>query len=172
MILEEEVVKQTPGNDLDHSPSYNDDMWQSGTEQSQEWKSKSIGKLAASLVKAQSELKGAQKNSTNPFFKSKYADLHAVIEASFPALNKYGLSVVQGNRWCNITNGFYITTLLLHESGEWIKSEVRVPISGKKNAQDVGSAITYGRRYGLSAICGIAQYDDDGNAASGKTGLT
>ena len=108
----------------------------------------------------------------NPFFKSKYADLYALIEASFPVLSKYGLSVIQGTRWCNLTNGFYITTTLLHESGEWFKSELRMPVGGKKDAQAVGGAVTYGRRYGLAAMCGLAQHDDDGNIASGKTSLT
>ena len=61
---------------------------------------------------------------------------------------------------------------MLHESGEWFKSELRMPVGGKKDAQAVGGAVTYGRRYGLAAMCGLAQHDDDGNTASGKTKLT
>ena len=133
------------------------------------WKSDSIDKLAQSLSKAQSEMKGAEKKSTNPFFNSSYADLHTVIESSIPYLTKYGLSVIQGNE--GKPGEFYVTTMLLHESGQWIKSKLRMPIE-KATAQSIGSTITYGRRYGLSAIAGISQYDDDGNLASNKKGLT
>ena len=129
-----------------------------------DWKSDKIDKLATALAKAQSEIEGARNNSQNPFFKSNYADLHAVISSAMPSLTKHGLSVVQGNRFCNETNGFYVTTMLMHESGQWIKSEVRMPLGAKKDAQAVGGASTYGRRYGLSAMIGIAQYDDDGNS--------
>ena len=132
------------------------------------WKSEKIDKLAAALSKAQSEMKGAEKKSVNPFFNSGYADLHTVIESSFPHLTKYGLSVIQGND--SNPGEFFVTTMLLHESGQWIKSKLKMPIE-KVTAQSIGSTITYGRRYGLSAITGIAQYDDDGNAASSK-GIT
>jgi len=132
------------------------------------WKSDKIDKLAAALTKAQSEMKGAEKKSVNPFFNSGYADLHTVIESSFPHLTKYGLSVIQGND--SKPGEFFVTTMLLHESGQWIKSRLKMPIE-KVTAQSIGSTITYGRRYGLSAITGIAQYDDDGNAASNK-GIT
>ena len=76
-----------------------------------QWKSDSIEKLADALSKAQSEMKGAQKKSTNPFFKSNYADLHTCIEASFPHLTKYGLSVIQGN-YADERGSFYVTTML------------------------------------------------------------
>ena len=132
------------------------------------WKSDKIDKLAAALAKAQAEMKGAEKKSVNPFFNSGYADLHTVIESSFPHLTKYGLSVIQGND--SKPGEFFVTTMLLHESGQWIKSKLKMPIE-KITAQSIGSTITYGRRYGLSAITGIAQYDDDGNAASNK-GIT
>ena len=121
-----------------------------------------IDKLATALAKAQAEMEGAKTASKNPFFKSSYADLHAVMTSSLPYLNKQGLSIVQGNRYC-ADNGFYVTTTLLHESGQWMRSEIRMPIGGKKDAHAVGSAMTYGRRYGLSAMVGIAQFDDDGN---------
>ena len=129
------------------------------------WKSDKIDKLAAALAKAQAEMKGAEKKSVNPFFNSGYADLHTVIEASFPHLTKYGLSIIQGND--SKPGEFFVTTMLLHESGQWIRSKLKMPIE-KVTAQSIGSTITYGRRYGLSAITGIAQYDDDGNAASSK----
>ena len=132
------------------------------------WKSDKIDKLAAALAKAQSEMKGAEKKSGNPFFNSGYADLHTVIESSFPHLTKNGLSVIQGNE--SRPGEFFVTTMLLHESGQWIKSKLKMPVE-KATPHSVGSAITYGRRYGLSAITGLAQYDDDGNAASSK-GIT
>ena len=125
------------------------------------WKSSEIGELAAALSKAQSEMEGAKKESTNPFFKSNYADLHAVIKSSFPHLSKYGLSVTQGNE--PIKGAICVTTTLMHSSGQWIRSKVKLPLA-KVDAQGVGSAITYGRRYGLSSMVGIAQYDDDANS--------
>ena len=94
----------------------------------EDWKSDKIDKLAQALSKAQAEIKGAQVSSVNPFFNSKYADLHAVIQSSLPALTKHGLSVLQGNRFCTLTNGFYVTTTLLHESGQWVRSEIRMVV--------------------------------------------
>ena len=135
---------------------------------SEVWKSVEINKLATALSKAQSEMKGAEKKSINPFFNSGYADLHTVIESSFPHLTKHGLSVIQGNE--SKPGEFFVTTMLLHESGQWIKSKLKMPIE-KITAQSIGSTITYGRRYGLSAMVGISQYDDDGNIASDK-GIT
>ena len=130
---------------------------------SDEWKSPEIDKLAEALAKAQAEMEGAKKESVNPFFKSNYADLHAVIKSSFPYLSKHGLSVTQGNEM--IMGAVCVTTTLMHSSGQWIRSKVKLPLA-KKDAQGVGSAITYGRRYGLSAIVGIAQYDDDAQSIS------
>ena len=145
-------------------------MEETDLQNSQEvWKSSKVDKLAAALSKAQSEMKGAEKKSINPFFNSGYADLHTVIESSFPHLTKYGLSVIQGND--SNPGEFFVTTMLLHESGQWIKSKLKMPVE-KITAQSIGSTITYGRRYGLSAITGIAQYDDDGNAASQSKGIT
>ena len=132
-----------------------------------EWMSPKIDKLAAALAKAQSEIRGAKKSSTNPFFKSDYADLDTVIKSCFPQLTKNGLSVIQGNDTCD-KGSFYITTMLLHESGQWIKSKLKMPIGGKQDAQAVGATITYARRFSLSAMVGIAQTDDDGNSISDK----
>ena len=141
-------------------------MEETDLQNSQEvWKSSKVDKLAAALSKAQSEMKGAEKKSINPFFNSGYADLYTVIESSFPHLTKHGLSVIQGNE--SNPGEFFVTTMLLHESGQWIRSKLKMPIE-KATAQSIGSTITYGRRYGLSAITGIAQYDDDGNAVSSK----
>ena len=135
--------------------------WESSDRRAEPWKSPEIDKLAASLAKAQSELEGAKKESTNPFFKSSYADLHAVIKSAFPFLSKYGLSVSQGNEI--VPGAVCVTTLLMHSSGQWLRSKIKLPLA-KVDAQGVGAAMTYGRRYGLSAIVGIAQFDDDANS--------
>jgi hypothetical protein len=130
------------------------------------WKSAEINELATALAQAQSELDGASKKSTNPFFNSGYADLHEVISSTFPHLSKYGLSVSQGNEI--IPGAVCVTTTLLHKSGQWLRSKIKVPMA-KVDAQGVGSATTYGRRYGLAAMVGIAQKDDDGNSISEGT---
>ena len=140
------------------------------------WKSDKIDKLASALVKVQGELEGAKSESTNPFFKSSYADLHTVIKSSFPFLSKHGLCVSQGNEI--IPGAVCVTTTLLHESGQWLRSRIKVPFpigkdgNAKIDAQGVGTATTYGRRYSLAAMIGVAQKDDDGNSISGNTGLT
>ena len=126
--------------------------------------SETIGKIAGALAKAQSGMTMIECNSSNPFFNSKYASLSAVLEVALPKLNENGIALVQGNRWDNADNGFYITSMLIHSSGEWIKSEIRMPIS-KKDAHGIGAATTYGRRYLLSSMVGVAQADDDGNGA-------
>ena len=126
--------------------------------------SETIGKLAGALAKAQGDMTMVEAKSNNPFFNSKYASLSAVLEVALPKLNANGIALVQGNRWDAVDNGFYITSMLMHSSGEWIKSEIRMPIS-KKDAHGIGAATTYGRRYLLSSMVGVAQADDDGNGA-------
>lgn len=121
-------------------------------------------KLAEALAKAQAEMKAAPLNKVNPHFRSKYADLPAVIDAVRPALTKHGLSVTQTTR---ITEGggLILVTTLHHTSGETLSGEYPLPV-GKP--QEMGSAITYARRYSLSALCCIAaDEDDDANAAEG-----
>jgi hypothetical protein len=128
-------------------------------------KSESIAALAAALAKAQGQIKVALKDSANPFYKSRYADLTSVWAACREPLSTNGLSVVQipfdtGNESVGLE------TILLHESGEFITGQVSAPLM-KLDPQGVGSALTYLRRYGLSAMVGIvADDDDDGNAAS------
>ena len=129
-------------------------------------KSETIGKLAEALSKAQGMMKGAIKDSENPFFKSVYADLASVWDACREPLSKNGLSVTQTTRIADNGEPVIITTLL-HSSGEWMSGELLVkPV--KADPQSVGSAITYGRRYALSAIVGIAPEDDDGEKAQGR----
>jgi hypothetical protein len=126
-------------------------------------RSESIAKLSVALVKAHAEIGVVVKGASNPFFKSKYADLASVVEAVKPALLKQEIVVVQGLQ--DAEGGVAIETMLLHSSGEWISSTLRLPAS-KEDAQGYGSACTYGRRYGLMAICGVPADDDDGNAAT------
>lgn len=126
-------------------------------------KSETIKELAGALVKAQGKIKAALKDSTNPHFKSKYADLSSVIDAVKAPLLECGISFLQGVE--DADGGVAVETMLMHTSGEWISSTVRIPAS-KQDAQGYGSAITYGRRYGLQAMCGVPAEDDDGNAAT------
>jgi hypothetical protein len=126
-------------------------------------KSDGIAELAAALVAAHAEIKGVVKSATNPFFKSKYATLDAVVDAVKPPLLAQGIVVVQGVQ--DAAEGVAIETMLLHKSGQWLSSTLRLPAS-KEDAQGYGSAISYGRRYGLMAICGVPAEDDDGNAAT------
>jgi len=124
----------------------------------------SIANLAAALVKAQAEIEGAAKDRLNPHFKSKYADLSSVMDAIKPALAKHGLAFVQVSHDSN--NAAAIETVIVHSSGETMSCGiVSVPVS-KGDAQGFGSAMTYARRYSLSAAFGVAPEDDDGNAAA------
>ena len=135
--------------------------------------SQSIGQLALALSLAQGEMESASKNSNNPYFKSKYADLSEVWRVIRGPLSKNNLSVIQS------INGTYekpiITTILAHQSGEYISSTLELSGEGagkdgekKFTAQTMGSAISYGRRYALSALVGVCQEDDDGNSASAQ----
>lgn len=126
--------------------------------------------VSAALVKAQKAFGPALKSSSNPHFKSKYADLSACVEAVIDALNENGIALLQRNIECE--SGVTVETVFVHESGETLSSgPLHVPAS-KNDAQGYGSAQTYARRYSLMAACGIAPEDDDGNAASKGKGLT
>jgi hypothetical protein len=128
--------------------------------------SESIANLAKSLSIVQGKLTYAKKDSKNPFFKSSYADLESVWDACRDLLSNNGLAVVQfPGLYSDLDKSMSLTTILTHESGEWISQEMSVPVS-KVDAQGAGSAITYMRRYALAAVVGVVQADDDGNAAS------
>jgi hypothetical protein len=122
--------------------------------------------LARALARAQGVMASASKDKTNPAFKSRYADLASVWDACREPLTSNGLAVVQlvtAADKASVT----VETRLLHESGESVSSVLTMPVE-KPTAQGVGSAITYARRYALSALVGVApDDDDDGNAASG-----
>ncbi|MHB0965989.1 MAG: ERF family protein [Bellilinea sp.] len=128
-------------------------------------KSNMIKELATALSKAQSELAAAPFNAVNPFLKNKYADLGSIIETSRPILAKYGLAVSQLTVTEDDKVG--ITTILMHQSGEWLESTASLATGeerGKSSAQVAGSIITYLRRYSLASILGMyADEDTDGN---------
>jgi hypothetical protein len=133
--------------------------------------SETIGALAAALSKAQADITGALKDSSNPFFKSKYADLASCWDACRKQLAANNLCVIQTTDLDDLTNQTVLKTILAHSSGEWVKSIT--PILTKDNSpQAQGSGITYARRYALAAIVGLAQVDDDAEAAQGRKGFT
>lgn len=126
--------------------------------------SDTISKIAASLKNAQTNTGKAVKGSSNPFFKNRYADLGAVIESFKEAFNAEGITVMQP-----VEDG-KVFTLLIHESGEWIQDGGTPIVCTKQNdPQAQGSAITYARRYGLSAMLLIPAADDDGEGATNHT---
>jgi len=128
--------------------------------------SESIANLAKALSIVQGKLTYATKDSANPFFKSKYADLESVWDSCRSLLSENGLAVMQfpGEYFDGTMS---LTTVLSHSSGEWISKEMSLPVT-KPDAQGAGSALTYMRRYALAAVVGVVQADDDGNAASNK----
>ncbi|MBP6151869.1 MAG: ERF family protein [Candidatus Methylopumilus sp.] len=128
-----------------------------------------INELAKALAQAQAEIGGAKKDSSNPFFKSKYADLESVWEACRVALTKHGLSITQlvGSD----ERGLNLTTMLLHSSGQSVSTTCSVPVSKQNDPQAAGSAITYFRRYQLAAIVGVYQTDDDAELATDRKPL-
>ena len=129
-------------------------------------KSESIVELAKALAKFQSEVKQPLKDANNPFFKSKYVPLENVVEAITTTAGPLGLSFTQ---WATTTeNGTPgVSTLVMHDSGEWIEYPPIYAKPQKADPQGIGSVITYLKRYALSAVFGItSDSDDDGNAAS------
>lgn len=133
-------------------------------------KSESIAELAAALAKAQGEMTAAKKDSENPHFRSKYADLAAVLDACREPLSKNGIAIIQLP--ASVGSAVVLTTVLAHSSGQWISSTgLGIDTVGAKNvAHAIGSIVTYLRRYSLSAAVGISAEDDDGNQApAGRT---
>ena len=125
------------------------------------------GRIAAALACAQAEMQHAAMDSSNPHFKSRFASLKSVIDAVKTPLSNFGIAYAQTT--FESPNGIGVKTTLFHESGECIESSIVVP-ADKPTAQGMGSSLTYGRRYALAAICGIAaDEDDDGNASVQET---
>ena len=125
-------------------------------------KSESIAALAKAIALSQLHVENALKSSTNPHFKSKYADLAEILNTVRPVFSANGIAIVQTPTFESGVAS--VETMLCHESGEFISSICSSPVS-KQDAQGIGSAITYLRRYSLAAMCGIAQEDDDGQHA-------
>jgi hypothetical protein len=119
--------------------------------------------LFAALALAQGEIENASKNSANPHFRSKYADLAEVLNTIRPVFAKHGLSLIQSPGFDG--SMVSVTTVLAHQSGGYMTSTASC-VPAKADAQGIGSATTYLRRYGAAAVAGIAQEDDDGNAAA------
>jgi hypothetical protein len=151
-------------------------------------RSSSIAKLAEALSQTQGEVEGAKKDTENPFFRSKYADLASVWDACRAPLSKHGLAVVQMPQtrflgkpepytWTTkqgeerhgirVPSEISVVTSLIHSSGEFISSEFSCLLDSA-DPQAVGSAITYLRRYALQSIVGIAPEDDDAEGAQGR----
>ena len=132
--------------------------------------STTIAEIAKALSAFQGELKPARKDESNPFFKMKYAGLSSIWETIREPLVRNGLSITQ---LPHLEEDFEhkkqlaLTTLLLHSSGEWISSEMQVTAL-KPDPQSIGSALTYARRYALSAILGVSADDDDAEEAMGR----
>lgn len=130
-------------------------------------KSESITALSKAFVKTQKELKQPLKDANNPFFKSKYVPLENVVESITESATKNGLAFSQFPSCDEVTGMITVGTLVMHESGEWIEYDPIKLKPVKNDPQAVGSAITYAKRYALSAIFGItSDQDDDGNEAT------
>lgn len=119
--------------------------------------------IATALLKSQSEMSNPKKGATNPFFKSKYADLNAIREAVIPTLNENGISVLQPI--VHVEGKNFVKTILLHESGELMDSLTEIIYNKQNDAQAQGSGISYARRYALQSFVCVGADDDDGQKA-------
>lgn len=128
--------------------------------------SDTIGQISGALAKAQETIGNAVKDSNNPFFKSKYADLAAVRNACQKPLSENGLSI-SGSVICDNSTWIYVGTLSHKESGEWFRTYIPLILS-KNDMQAFGSAQTYAERYALKSLVNCATEDDDGNSACNK----
>lgn len=128
--------------------------------------SQTVTNIGTALLKAQMKMGGAKKGASNPYFKSKYADLGSVLEACKELLNEYGIVILQPHS--NGPTNTTVETILLHESGEWISSETPVVCAKQNDPQALGSAITYARRYGLQSLLSMPAEDDDGESAMSR----
>lgn len=127
--------------------------------------SDSIGLISAALVKAQNKIGVALKGTENPFYKHKYADLGSIMEACKQHLNDEGIAVSQPIHFDD--HGYYVTTELRHESGEYFSSTIKL-ILKNQDMQQLGAASSYARRYGLQSMVFIPVEDDDGETAVGR----
>lgn len=125
-------------------------------------KSESIIKIAPAFLKAQKAMDAVTKDAKNPFFKSNYASLNAVMDVCKAPLNDNGILVMQP------VNGEYVETVLIHESGEWFACQTALVVAKQNDPQALGSAISYARRYGLMSMLGLPAEDDDGESAMNR----
>lgn len=143
--------------------------------------SENINELITALSKAQGEISAASKDSDNPFFNSKYADLSSVWNACRDSLSRNGLAVIQTMNIIHEGQLFLVTTLA-HSSGQWIRSQLPIKFNEDKFEKDkfgkdiknnplqkMGSCLTYLRRYALAAIVGVAPDDDDDGNSGGTS---
>lgn len=128
-------------------------------------KSDTLAKLAPAFLAAQKKVDHATKNAQNPHLKNKYADLAQVIDTVIPVFNESGISILQFPGFAD--GRATLTTVVLHESGEYIEGTAETPL-GKQGPQELGGGLTYLARYSLARIGGIAQEDDDGETAQGR----
>ena len=127
--------------------------------------SEQIDKLLPDLLNVHGQLDDIKPSKKNGFFNSDYVPLNKLIEVTKPILREFNLLITQGGRYSD--GGLLVTTKLIHITGQWIYTEIRVPIGDKKTAQSVGGAMTYGRRYGFAAVLFLScDKDDDGNEIS------
>lgn len=125
-------------------------------------KSETITKIAPAFLKAQKAMDAVTKDAKNPFFKSNYASLNAVMDVCKAPLNDNGILVMQP------VNGEYVETVLIHESGEWFACQTALVVAKQNDPQALGSAISYARRYGLMSMLGLPAEDDDAESAMSR----
>jgi hypothetical protein len=127
--------------------------------------SDNISNITPAFLKAQKEMEGAKKSESNPFFKSKYADLTSVLKACKGPLNNNGISILQPHTTeVNPVTGdetHYVETILIHESGEYFSSKTKLEVEKKNDPQKFGSSQSYARRYGLQSLISLPAEDDD-----------
>jgi len=127
--------------------------------------SDTIGEVGGALALAQGEMSSAKRDGKNSHYGNRYTTLDSLLEAAKPALSKHGLSVIQASGAEGVEGEVLgsVTTRLVHKSGEWVESTLRVPLADRLSYQEVGKALTYLRRYSLAGLVGIAgEVDDDG----------
>lgn len=127
--------------------------------------SQTITKIAAALLKSQKEMGAVTKDSANPYFKSKYADINSMLDVAIPVLNANDIFVLQPASSDGTSN--FVETCLIHSSGEFIHSEP-LKLEPPKDMQQLGAAITYARRFSLQSLLGLRAEDDDGETAVGR----
>lgn len=129
--------------------------------------SETVTKIATALLKAQREMDVVIKDSTNPYFKSSYADINSFLDVVLPVLNANDIILLQPT--FTTSEGDFIDTTLLHESGEFVSSQTKIVSAKQNDPQALGSAITYSRRYGVQSLLAMKSSDDDGEAAMNRT---